>query len=158
MSFKTYTPKKSEIKKDWFIIDAKNLVVGRLASIAAKILRGKHKPCYTPNLDCGDNLIIVNADFVSFTGNKYNKKTYYKHTGFVGGLKEFTPHDLRTRNKNEQIIKLAILRMMGLNGPLSRKRMKNLFVYKDENHKNMAQKPSLIDISILSKKNSVNAC
>jgi len=158
MNFKTYTPKKSEIKKNWFIIDARNLVVGRLASLAAKILRGKHKVCYSTNLDCGDNLIIINADFINFTGNKFNDKIYYKHTGFVGGLKECTPHDLNIRNKNEQIIKLAILRMMGLNGPLSRKRMKNLYVYKNDQHKNSAQKPIAIDVSALSRKNSLNAC
>jgi large subunit ribosomal protein L13 len=155
MNFKTYTLKKSDIKKKWFLIDAKDLIVGRLAVFVTNLLRGKHKASYSPHIDCGDNVIIVNADLVRFTGSKFKKKIYYKHTGFVGGLKECTPHDLEVRDKNERIIKLAIQRMMGLNGPLSRKRMKNLYVYKGEAHDQIAQKPIKLDFQSFSKKNTL---
>lgn len=155
MIFKTYTLKKSDIKKKWFVIDAKDAVVGRLAAFVSNLLRGKYKTSYSPHMDCGDNVIIINADFVKFTGDKFKNKIYYKHTGFVGGLKKCTPHDLDVRDKNERIIKLAIQRMMGLNGPLSRKRMKNLYVYKNETHDQAAQQPTKLDFEFFCKKNAL---
>lgn len=156
MNFKTYALKKNDIEKKWFLIDARDLVVGRLAVFVANILRGKYKTIYAPNMDCGDNVIIINADYVKFTGDKFKKKIYYRHTGFPGGLKQCSPHDLAIRNKNERVVKLAIERMMGLNGPLSRKRLKNLYVYKDDQYSQIAQKPIRVNFDSLSRKNSLS--
>ena len=103
---KTFSIKKEEIKKKWILIDAKNAVLGRLAVISANILRGKNKPEYTPNQDCGDNLIIINADKIHLTGKKETKKIYYRHTGHPGGLKETTPEKLKLNNKNSQKLKI----------------------------------------------------
>ena len=114
---KTFSIKKEEIKKKWVLIDADNAVLGRLAVISANILRGKNKPEYTPNQDCGDNLIIINADKIHLTGKKETKKVYYKHTGHPGGLKETTPEKMKLNNKSTDIIKKAIQRMIP-KGPL----------------------------------------
>ena len=122
---KTFSLKKSEIKKNWILIDAENAVLGRLAVISANILRGKNKPEYTPNQDCGDNLIIINSDKVYLTGKKSNNKIYYRHTGFPGGIKETNPTKMKNKNKSADLIKLAIKRMIP-SGPLGRKQISNL--------------------------------
>ena len=149
---KTFTLKKGDIKKKWLLIDAKNAVLGRLAVISANILRGKNKPNYTPNQDCGDNLIIINADHVQLKGKKADNKIYYRHTGFPGGIKETTPNKMKEKNKSDQIIKLAIKRMIP-SGPLGKTQLSNCKIYRNSEHKHVAQNPEIIDLSQLSSKN-----
>tara|TARA_Y100001970_G_scaffold269818_1_gene362901 strand:- start:26 stop:487 length:462 start_codon:yes stop_codon:yes gene_type:complete len=149
---KTFSIKKEEIKKKWLLIDANNAVLGRLAVISANILRGKNKPEYTPNQDCGDNLIIINADKIHLTGKKETKKIYYKHTGHPGGLKETTPEKMRLKNKSTDIIKKAIKRMIP-KGPLGYQQLSNCKIYSGDQHLHSAQNPLTLDISKLNNKN-----
>ena len=149
---KTFSLKKSEIKKNWILIDAENAVLGRLAVISANILRGKNKPEYTPNQDCGDNLIIINSDKVYLTGKKSNNKIYYRHTGFPGGIKETTPTKMKNKNKSADLIKLAIKRMIP-SGPLGRKQISNCKIYPGSEHQHQAQNPTTLDIKTLNSKN-----
>ena len=149
---KTFSIKKKDIKKKWILIDAKNAVLGRLAVISANILRGKNKSYYTPNQDCGDNLIIINSDQVILTGKKAKDKIYYKHTGFPGGLKETNSINLKQKGKSEDLIKFAIKRMIP-KGPLGRKQLENCKIFKNSSHSLESQKPELIDISQLNSKN-----
>ena len=149
---KTFSLKKEEIKKKWLIIDAEKAVLGRLAVISATILRGKNKPEYTPNQDCGDNLIIINADKVYLTGKKNTDKIYYKHTGYPGGLKESNPKKMRERNKSIEIIKLAIKRMIP-KGPLGYKQLSNCKIFSGVEHLHKAQNPEVLDISKYNNKN-----
>ena len=150
---KTFSIKKEEIKKKWVLIDANNAVLGRLAVISANILRGKNKPEYTPNQDCGDNLIIINADKIHLTGKKETKKIYYKHTGHPGGLKETTPEKMRLKNKSTDIIKKAIKRMIP-KGPLGYQQLSNCKIYSGDQHLHSAQNPLTLDISKLNSKNT----
>mgnify|MGYP001114800355 FL=1 len=126
---KTYVAKPSEIKKNHYVVDANGLVLGRMASEIAKLLRGKHKPTYTPNMDCGDDIIVINAEKVKLTGKKDANKTYYRHTGYPGGLKSQKALDILEGKNPEKVVKLAIKRMIP-NNPLGRKQLKNLIVYK----------------------------
>tara|TARA_Y100001960_G_C14495543_1_gene738919 strand:- start:22 stop:483 length:462 start_codon:yes stop_codon:yes gene_type:complete len=151
---KTLSLKREEIKKEWILIDAEKAVLGRLAVISAMILRGKNKPNYTPNQDCGDNLIIINSDKVILTGKKEDKKIYYKHTGFPGGLKEISFKEMKEKNKSNDIIKLAIKRMIP-KGPLGRKQLSNCKIFSGSEHSHMAQNPKHLDISKLNVKNKV---
>ena len=149
---KTFSLKKEEIKKKWIVIDAEKAVLGRLAVISSIILRGKNKPEYTPNQDCGDNLIIINADKVYLTGNKNTDKIYYKHTGFPGGLKESSPKKMKEKNKSTEIIKLAIKRMIP-SGPLGNQQLSNCKIFSGSEHLHQAQNPEILDISKNNKKN-----
>ena len=149
---KTFSIKKEEIKKKWVLIDADNAVLGRLAVISANILRGKNKPKYTPNQDCGDNLIIINADKIHLTGKKEIKKVYYKHTGHPGGIKETTPEKMKLNNKSADIIKKAIKRMIP-KGPLGYQQLSNCKIYSGSHHLHTAQNPLTLDISKLNNKN-----
>ncbi len=149
---KTFSLKKEEIKKNWVLIDAKNVVLGRLAAHSANILRGKNKPEYTPNQDCGDNLIIINADHVLLTGKKPKDKIYYHHTGYPGGIKESNPEKMKAKNKSNEIIKLAIKRMIP-SGPLGKKQLSNCKIYNGEKHAHEAQQPKLIEFGKLNLKN-----
>jgi large subunit ribosomal protein L13 len=149
---KTYVAKPSEIKKEWKLIDAENLVVGRLASIVANILRGKHKTTYTPNIDCGDHVVIINADKVKFTGNKYAQKKYYWHTGYPGGIKERNARQIMEGGHPERILESAVSRMIS-RGPLQRDIMTKLHIYKGPNHKHQAQSPEVLDIAKINRKN-----
>ena len=151
---KTYSAKKSEINKKWILIDAKDAVLGRLAVISANILRGKNKPEYTPNQDCGDNLIIINSDQVQLKGKKADNKIYYRHTGYPGGIKSTTPNKMKEKNKSDEIIKLAIKRMIP-SGPLGKQQLSNCKIYRDSNHSHEAQKPSEINIGDLNRKNKI---
>ena len=151
---KTFSLKKSDIKKKWVLIDAKDAVLGRLAVISANILRGKNKPEYTPNQDCGDNLIIINSDEIHLKGKKADNKIYYRHTGYPGGIKETTPNKMKEKNKSDEIIKLAIKRMIPT-GPLGRKQLSNCKIYRDENHKHEAQSPVVLDIASMNNKNKI---
>ncbi len=152
----TYSLKKKDIKKKWYLIDADGLVLGRLASKIAFILRGKHKTIFTPHLDCGDNVIVINAKKVMMTGNKVKEKKYYKHTGYPGGLKELYFKDIIKGTNAESVIKKAVERMMTSNA-LSKKQLSNLRIFKDENHKLEAQKPEFLDFGSLNRKNRVNS-
>ena len=149
---KTFSLKKEEIKKDWLLIDAKDAVLGRLAVFSANILRGKNKPNYTPNQDCGDNLIIINADKIHLTGKKFKDKIYYRHTGYPGGIKETNPEKMKEKNKSDEIIKLAIKRMIPT-GPLGRKQLSNCKIYMGDKHSHDAQQPKKIEFEKLSSKN-----
>ena len=149
---KTFSIKKEDIKKDWMLIDAKDAVLGRLASFSANILRGKNKPNFTPNQDCGDNLIIINSDQVLLTGKKSKDKIYYRHTGYPGGIKQINPDKMKAKNKSQDIIKLAIKRMIP-SGPLGRKQLSNCKIFPGENHSHEAQQPSKIDFNKLNQKN-----
>ena len=149
---KTFSLKKEEIKKKWLIIDAEKAVLGRLAVISATILRGKNKPEYTPNQDCGDNLIIINADKVHLTGNKNTEKIYYRHTGYPGGLKESNPKKMKEKNKSTEIIKLAIKRMIP-SGPLGNQQLSNCKIFSGSEHLHQAQNPAILDISKYNEKN-----
>ena len=152
---KTFSLKKELIKKNWVLIDAHNAVLGRLAVISANILRGKNKPEYTPNQDCGDNLIIINSDKVMLTGKKSSKKIYYRHTGYPGGLKQTDPIKMKEKNKSSELIKLAIKRMIP-KGPLGRQQLSNCKIYRGSNHMHQAQNPMIMDISKLNRKNTLN--
>ena len=152
----TYSLKKKDIKKKWYLIDADGLVLGRLAAKIASILRGKHKTIFTPHLDCGDNVIVINAKKVMMTGNKVKEKKYYKHTGYPGGLKELCFKDIIKGAKPESVIKKAVERMMNSNA-LSKKQLSNLRIFKDDQHTLEAQKPEKFDFGSLSRKNRVNS-
>jgi large subunit ribosomal protein L13 len=152
---KTYSAKPSDIKKQWHIIDASSLVVGRLASEIAKILRGKHKPTYTPHMDCGDNIVVINADKVILTGNKAMRKDgkiYYRHTGFVGGIKETTAGKILDGKHPERVLKLAVRRMLS-RSPLGNQQYSNLYVYSGETHPHSGQKPAKYDFASKNIKN-----
>ena len=150
---KTYSAKLSEIEKKWVIIDAQGLVVGRLASIIAMRLRGKHKPTYTPHLDCGDNIIVINAAKVLLTGNKLKKKVYYHHTGYIGGIKERTAGAIMAGKFPERILEKAVERMVP-RGPLGRRQMSNLRVYPGTVHPHEAQTPTTLDVGAMNPKNT----
>jgi large subunit ribosomal protein L13 len=149
---KTTSLKPAEVEKKWVVIDAKGLVVGRLASIVAMRLRGKHKPAYTPHVDCGDNVIVVNADKVVFTGRKREQKVYYHHTGYPGGIKERSAKAILDGRFPQRIVEKAVERMLP-RGPLFRQILGNLRVYKGEEHPHAAQQPEPLDVGALNRKN-----
>tara|TARA_X000000950_G_scaffold81425_1_gene102436 strand:+ start:1785 stop:2243 length:459 start_codon:yes stop_codon:yes gene_type:complete len=146
--------KKKEIKKDWYIIDAQNAAVGRLASYISKVLRGKNKPTYNPHMDNGDFVVVTNIDKIKFTGKKFISKKYYRHTGHPGGIKETTPLSLKEKNKSSDILKLAVKRMLP-GGPLAKKQLTKLKIYHGENHPHDVQKPKIINFGKLNKLNIV---
>lgn len=152
---RTFSAKPSDIQKKWLLIDASGLVVGRLAAEVSRILRGKHKPSYTPHMDCGDNIIIINAEKVLLTGNKMARKDgkiYYRHTGYVGGIKETTAGKILEGKNPEKVLKLAVKRMLS-NGSLANKHFSNLYVYKGSEHPHSAQKPENYDFPAKNSKN-----
>jgi len=153
---KTYSAKPADIEKKWFLIDAEGLVLGRLASQVAKILRGKHKPSYTPHMDCGDHVVIVNAEKVHLTGNKRAAKTYYWHTGHPGGIKERTADKILDGKHPERVILKAVERMVP-RGPLGRQQMRSLRVYAGPEHQHEAQQPEPLDIAAMNPKNKRSA-
>ncbi len=149
---KTYSAKAGEVDKKWIVIDANGLVVGRLAALIALRLKGKHRPLYTPHVDCGDNIVVINAEKVVFTGKKYEDKRYYRHTGYPGGIKETNPRRLIEGKFPERVIEKAVERMLE-RGPLMRKIMRNLKVYKGATHPHVAQNPQPLDVAKLNRKN-----
>ena len=152
----TYSAKPSEIEKKWVLIDAENLVVGRLASIVAMRLRGKHKASFTPHIDDGDNVIVVNADKVAFTGKKRDDKVYHHYTGYIGGIKQKTAKSILEGKFPERVVEKAVERMLP-RGPLGRKQLGNLRVYKGPNHPHAAQEPIVLDVAKMNPKNSRSA-
>ncbi|MBO6919611.1 MAG: 50S ribosomal protein L13 [Rhizobiaceae bacterium] len=153
---KTFTQKPAEVEKKWIIIDAEGLVVGRLASLVAMRLRGKHKATYTPHVDDGDNVIIINAEKVVLTGKKYTEKKYYWHTGYPGGIKERTARAIIEGRFPERVVEKAIERMIP-RGPLGRRQMKNLRVYAGAEHPHEAQSPEVLDVAAMNSKNKRSA-
>src|SRR5580658_1585196 len=150
---KTYSAKASEIEKKWILIDAEGLVVGRLASIIAMRLRGKHKATYTPHMDCGDNVIVINAAKVVLTGKKLKDKVYYHHTGYIGGIKERTAGYIMAGRFPERIVEKAVERMVP-RGPLGRRQMSNLRVYAGAEHPHEAQQAEKLDVAAMNPKNT----
>ena len=146
--------KKNEINNNWYEIDASNAVVGRLASIIAKILRGKNKTTFTPHMDNGDFVVVKNIEKIKFTGSKYQNKKYYRHTGYPGGIKEITPEKLNEKNKPSEVLKLAVKRMLP-SGPLAKKQLTKLKIYTGENHPHTAQNPITIEVGKLNNKNLI---
>ena len=148
----TYSAKAADIEKKWVLIDAEGLVVGRLASIVAMHLRGKHKPTFTPHVDDGDNVIIVNAEQVVLTGRKREKKIYHHHTGYPGGIKDRTQRQLLDGRFPERVLENAVRRMIP-SGPLGRQQMRNLRVYAGDKHPHEAQAPVTLDVASMNTKN-----
>ena len=156
LSNTTRSIKPAEVEKKWHIVDADGLVVGRLASIIANILRGKHKPSYTPHVDCGDHVIVINADKVRFTGNKLKQQIYYKHTGYPGGIKSITAEKVLEGRFPERVLEKAVERMVP-RGPLGRQQMKNLHLYAGTEHPHDGQSPEVLDVAAMNRKNKVTA-
>jgi large subunit ribosomal protein L13 len=155
-AMKTYSAKPAEVQKKWVMIDANGLVVGRLASIVAMRLRGKHKPTYTPHVDCGDNVIIINAAKAVLTGRKRERKIYYHHTGFIGGIKERTARSILEGKFPQRVVEKAIERMLP-RGPLGRQQLSNLRVYPGPEHPHEAQQPESLDVAVMNRKNMRSA-
>ncbi len=149
----TYSARPADIEKQWVVIDAEGIVLGRLAGVVATRLRGKHRAMFTPNMDCGDNVIVVNADKIQMTGRKRKQKTYYWHTGYPGGIKQRTADQILSGKHPERVVLKAVQRMLPVNR-LSRRLMTNLRVYAGPSHPHDAQKPEKLDIASMNKKNS----
>lgn len=152
----TRSVKPAEVEKKWVLIDASGLVVGRLASLVAMRLRGKHMSSYTPHVDCGDNVIVVNAEKVVLTGRKRDQKVYHHHTGYPGGIKERSAKSILEGRFPERIVEKAVERMLP-RGPLARRQLGNLRVYKGKEHPHEAQQPVSLDIGALNRKNARSA-
>ena len=153
---KTYSAKPSEVEAKWLVIDADGVVLGRLASEVAKIIRGKHKPTYTPHIDCGDHVVIINAEKVHLTGRKRENKVYYWHTGHPGGIKSRTAAKILDGAHPERVIEKAVERMVP-RGPLGRDQMRKLRVYKGPDHPHAAQQPEVLDVAAMNRKNTRSA-
>jgi large subunit ribosomal protein L13 len=153
---KTFTQKPAEVEKKWIIIDAEGLVVGRMASLVALRLRGKHKATFTPHVDDGDNVIIINAAKIVLTGKKYTDKKYFWHTGYPGGIKERTARAILEGRFPERVVEKAVERMLP-RGPLGRRQMKNLRVYPGAAHPHKAQQPTPFDVAAMNSKNTRGA-
>lgn len=149
----TFTAKPANIEKKWILIDAEGLVVGRLATVIAMRLRGKHKATYTPHMDDGDNVIVINADKVVLTGRKYTDKTYYWHTGYIGGIKERKARQILEGRFPERVLEKAVERMIP-EGPLGRRQLSNLRVYAGAEHPHAAQQPEVLDVKSMNKMNT----
>ena len=145
--------KKNEIKNNWFLIDAENIVVGRLAAYICTILRGKNKSQYSPNIDNGDFVVVTNIEKIKFTGKKFNNKKYYKHTGYPGGIKSTTPN-IMINKKPQEILKLAVKRMLP-HGPLAKKHLSKLKIYKGKIHPHESQNLKVIDFANINSKNKI---
>jgi large subunit ribosomal protein L13 len=153
---RTYTAKPSDIERKWYVIDADGLVLGRLASIIAMRLRGKHKTTYTPTIDCGDHIVVVNAEKVHLTGNKLSGKRYFWHSGHPGGIKTRTAEQIITGKAPETVIIKAVERMI-TRGPLGRQQMKKLHVYAGSGHPHEGQQPEALDVAAMNPKNKRSA-
>ena len=146
--------KKKDVKKDWYLINAKDLAVGRLAAHISMVLRGKNKPTFNPHIDNGDYVVVTNIEKIKFTGKKFTNKKYFKHTGHPGGIKETTPLNLSEKKKSQEILKLAVKRMLP-GGPLAKKQLTKLKIYYGDDHPHDKQKPKMINFEKINKKNLV---
>jgi large subunit ribosomal protein L13 len=153
---KTFSAKPADIEKKWVLVDAEGVVLGRLAAQIAMVLRGKHKPSYTPHMDCGDNVVIINAGKVKLTGKKHTDKVYYRHTGYPGGIKERRAGEILEGKHPERVVQKAVERMVP-GGPLGRRQLKNLRVYPGAEHPHEAQQPEVLDIAGRNPKNKRSA-
>ena len=153
---KTFTATPADIDKKWILIDAEGVVLGRLASIIANRLRGKHKATFTPHMDMGDNVIVINADKIQMTGKKRTDKIYYRHTGHPGGIKSRTAEQILEGDHPERVVTMAVKRMLQGN-KLSRQQMTNLRVYAGSEHPHEAQSPEVLDVKAMNKKNTRTA-
>lgn len=145
LSYKTVSANKETVVKEWYVVDATDVVLGRLASVVAMVLRGKHKPSFTPHVDCGDNVIVINADKVKLTGNKMTAKQYVSHSGYPGGQRTQTPEDLLSK-KPEAVVEKAVRGMLP-KSRLGSELFRNLFVYAADNHPHEAQQPKVLDLN-----------
>ncbi|WP_156839787.1 50S ribosomal protein L13 [Novosphingobium aquimarinum] len=152
----TRSIKPAEVEKKWHLIDAEGLVVGRLAVVIADLLRGKHKPSYTPHVDCGDHVVVINADKVRFTGKKLGEKVYYKHTGYAGGIKGVTAAKVLEGRFPERVLEKAVERMVP-RGPLGRDQMRALHLYAGAEHPHAGTQPQPLDVASMNRKNKVGA-
>lgn len=152
----TYVTKPSDIERKWYVVDASGVVLGRLSAEISKILRGKHKPNYVPNLDCGDYVVVINAEKVKLTGKKFTDKVYYRHTGYAGGIKETTAGKILDGRFPERVIQKAVERMITRN-PLGRQQMTKLKVYAGSEHPHTAQNPTVLDVAGMNPKNKRSA-
>jgi len=150
---RTYSAKPADVQKKWLLIDANGLVLGRLAAIVAGLLRGKHKAMFTPHIDTGDNVIIINAEKIKLTGKKAEQRVFYWYSGFPGGLKEHTPKRTLAGKYPERVVHRAIERMMPKDSPLARAQMKKLKIYAGAAHPHEAQNPEAVDIAARNRKN-----
>lgn len=146
--------KDKDIKKDWYLISAQDAAVGRLAAFISKVLRGKNKPTYNPHIDNGDFVVVTNIEKIKFSGKKFKNKKYYRHTGHPGGIKVTTPLTLKERSKTQDILRLAVKRMLP-SGPLGKKQLTKLKIYSGETHPHDVQKPKIINFEKLNKKNTL---
>ena len=153
---KTYSATPKDVDRKWYVVDADGVVLGRLASIGAGRLRGKHKPIYTPHIDCGDHVVVINADKVQLTGNKLADKTYYRHTGYPGGIKSTTAGRILASKHPERVVEKAIQRMIP-KGPLGRQCLRKLRVYAGPEHPHEAQQPEALDVAAMNAKNKRSA-
>lgn len=151
---KTYSATPKDIKNEWVMVDASGIVLGRLASYVAKVLRGKHKASFTPNMDTGDHVVVVNAGKVKLTGRKRGKKVYYYHTGYPGGIKERSAEYILSGEHPERVFEKAVERMMPKDSPLARKQIRKLHVYAGAEHPHAGQSPKAIDFSKMNEKNA----
>ena len=151
---KTYSATPKDIERAWYVVDADGLVLGRLAALVAERLRGKHKAMYTPSLDCGDHIVVVNAEKVALTGNKLGQKTYYRHTGYPGGIKQRTAGQILGSAHPERVIEKAVERMLP-KGTLGRQQIRKLHVYRGQEHPHVGQAPTTVDMAARNRKNSV---
>ena len=149
----TASLKPAEVEKKWIVVDAQDAVVGRLASFIAMRLRGKHRPDYTPHVDCGDFVVVINADKVKFTGKKLDDKVYYRHTGHPGGDKETTPRKVLGGRFPERVLEKAVERMLPKESPLARKQLTHLLIYNNGEHPHHAQNPEVVDFAGRNAKN-----
>ena len=149
----TYSAKAADVQKDWIVVDAEGVVLGRLASIIALRLRGKHKPSYTPHVDCGDHVIVINADKVVFTGKKLTDKIYYRHTGHPGCIKQTTPQKVLNGRFPERVLEKAVERMLPKESPLARAQLTHLRLYNSPEHPHEAQAPETIAFKEMNAKN-----
>ncbi len=154
VSMKTYSATPKDVERGWYVVDADGLVLGRLAVMLADRLRGKHKPMYTPNIDCGDHIVVINAEKIGLTGNKRVQKTYYRHTGYPGGIKSTTAEKTLNGAHPERVIQKAVQRMLP-SGALGRQQLKKLHVYSGSAHPHDGQAPVAIDIAQMNRKNSI---
>lgn len=151
---KTYSATPSDVERGWYVIDADGLVLGRLAVMVADRLRGKHKPMYTPNIDCGDHVIVINADKIGMTGDKRAQKTYYRHTGYPGGIKSATAEQILNGAHPERVVEKAVQRMLP-KGALGRQQFTKLHVYGGPNHPHEGQTPVALNVAEFNRKNSI---
>ena len=149
---RTFSLRADQIKKDWVVVDAKDVILGRLSAVIASYLRGKHKPEFTPSMDCGDYVVVINADKVQVTGNKMDDHVFYWHTGYPGGIKQRTLKERLNSKFPERVISKAVERMLP-KGPLGRQMLRNLKIYSGENHPHAAQQPKVLDVASMNAKN-----